>query len=65
MDINQSLKLYLDNPIDLNVQIKRKLDNLENDICIYLGRLQEIETIQDASIKTSVSFFRYRTNYYS
>ena len=59
------MKLYLDNTIDSNVQVMRKLDNLENDISIYLGRLQEIETIQDASIKTSVSFFRYRTNYYS
>ena len=56
MDINQSLKLFLDNPIDSNVQIKRKLDNLENDTCIHLGRLQEIGTIQDANTKTLVSF---------
>ena len=56
MDINQSLKLYLDSPIDLNVQIKRKLDNLENETCIYLGRLQEIGTRGDANTKTLVSF---------
>ena len=56
MDINQSLKLYLDNPIDLNVQIKRKLDNLENETCIYLGRLQEIGTRGDTNTKTLVSF---------
>ena len=50
------MKLYLDNPIDSNVQIKRKLDNLENDTCIYFGRLQEIGTIQDVNTKTLVSF---------
>ena len=42
--MNQSLKLYLDYPVDM--KIKRKLDDLENDINSHIGRLQEIETKQ-------------------
>ena len=51
------MKLYLDNPIDSNEQIKRKLDILENDTYIYFGRLQEIGTIQDANTKALVGFY--------
>ena len=42
--MNQSLKLHLDYPIDM--EFKGKLDDLENDIYSHIGRLQEIETKQ-------------------
>ena len=51
--MNQSLKLHLDYPIDM--EIKRKLDDLENDIYSHIGRLQEIETKQEAITISLVS----------
>ena len=51
--MNQSLKLHLDYPVD--IEIKRKLDDLENDIYSHIGRLQEIETKQTAVTISLVS----------
>ena len=52
--MNQSL-LHVDYPIDPNMEIKRKLDDLENDICGHIGRLQEIETKLEANTISLVS----------
>ena len=53
--MNQSLKLHLDYCIDPNIEIKRKLDDLEHDICGHIGRLQEIETKFEAVTISLVS----------
>lgn len=53
--MNQSLKLHLYDPIDPNMEIKRKLDDLENDISSHIGRLQEIDTKREAVTISLVS----------